>query len=140
MKIPKIELQFAKSQRAQKPEKDAMQMGLADFRDSKQKSTARKEKIQKRIKAEEAKINMEELEHDERSEHYERPTQEIEGESEAEGGVKRVREETEGEVGGMGGQENSEEEPNGYPSNCQDVHKMRAVSPQHCSCYNCFLG
>ena len=50
------------------------------------------------MKAQEAKMNMEELEHDERSEHHESPTQEEVGGSGAEGGVKRVRKETEGEV------------------------------------------
>ena len=41
-------------------------------------------------------MNMEELEHDERSEHHESPTQEEVGGSGTEGGVKRVRKETEG--------------------------------------------
>ena len=49
MNIPKTELQFAKSQRAKKSEKDGMQMGLADFKeDSKQKkSTTRKRRYRK---------------------------------------------------------------------------------------------
>ena len=102
-KIPQIELQFVKSQREKKSEKDGMQMSLDDFKeDARQKKAAsQKEKEKQGIETQTVKMKMKEIELQERVKEHESVTLEEEG-----GGGE---EENIGENEAIGGQEKGPE-------------------------------
>ena len=85
-KIPQIELQFVKSQREKKSEKDGMQMSLEDFKeDARQnKAASRKEKEKQGIETQTVKMKTKEIELQERVKEHESVILEEEG-----GGGKR---------------------------------------------------
>ena len=72
-KIPQLELQFVKSQREKKSEKEGMQMGLEDFKEAakQKKSNDRKEKAEQGRELQKTNKKKEEIELNERVEAYE---------------------------------------------------------------------
>ena len=104
-KIPQIELQFVKSQREKKSEKDGMQMSLEDFKeDARQKKAAsRKEKEKQGIETQTVKMKTKEIELQERVKEHESVILEEEGGGGEEENIKR------GENEAIGGQEKGPE-------------------------------